>query len=572
MFNVIKFLKSKKTTDNICVSVLFFFTSLLLVLSICKSDINWNSNLFSYISNIESYAASLDFSAFKFFPSVIRDYTDNSYGFGVGIFDSSFSQLICAYIYRILTNFQFILDGKLYLVTMQIYYISVTFFSGLSMYLLTSCFYKSKIVGVLSSIIYMTFPYHFTNMFIQGALADSLFFVFIPLIFLGILYLIEGNHKKFILNFCIGYIGAMYSHLVMSVYFSILIVFFMLVNYKSWWNKKSITSIIIASITILVMTAPFWVPMLEHYFYGEYVVFGDGTMYDAEKFIDYGFHLKSYFTISNRTDNIQIFFYETVIILFITSIIMIKRIDKNKIMFVMYIVCFIMMIFAAVLIPWPKLPNILYSIQFPFRLNSFIALFVSFLSPAIILIFKDNNKQKIFIVVVLCLLSMNYLNSYDAFFKQQEISDSSELLPPYIELGNQKEYLTNKGLADFEVTINKTPQINVLDGSGSIIELEENFPDLKFQINNIDGDTLIEIPRFYYLGYKLRNIDNGNSYAVNEGENGLLNSVITESGVYELKYTGTTLALVTKFIRALYICGIILLVVYLKNKNKFVRR
>ena len=41
-------------------------------------------------------------------------------------------------------------------------------------------------VGILASILYMTFPYHLTDFLIRNALGEFLSFVFIPLVFLGI--------------------------------------------------------------------------------------------------------------------------------------------------------------------------------------------------------------------------------------------------------------------------------------------------------------------------------------------------------------------------------------------------
>ena len=71
---------------------------------------------------------------------------------------------------------------------------------------------------------------------------------------------------------------------------------------------------------------------------------------------------------------------------------------------------------------------------------------------------------------------------------------------------------------------------------------------LKFEINTND-EQVIEIPRLYYIGYKLIN-SNGEKVKFYENDKGFI-AFIGNNDTYTLKYTGTTLYKVTSYIRTI---------------------
>ena len=73
------------------------------------------------------------------------------------------------------------------------------FFSGISMYFLTKKITDDKNVGLLSGILYMTMPYHLTDMYIRGSIGEFLSFVFIPIVFLGLYNLFHQEKKDWVL-------------------------------------------------------------------------------------------------------------------------------------------------------------------------------------------------------------------------------------------------------------------------------------------------------------------------------------------------------------------------------------
>lgn len=120
----------------------------------------------------------------------------------------------------------------------------------------------------------MTAPYHLAQIFVRDSFSEMFIPIAIPLIILGLLYLKEKRYKLFFLYFVGGYTLAIYSHLAMTIYFTlILIVSFFTIYFKEMFTKKNILYLVSASVIILLLTASFWLPMLEIKLKGSYGVF-----------------------------------------------------------------------------------------------------------------------------------------------------------------------------------------------------------------------------------------------------------------------------------------------------------
>ena len=71
--------------------------------------------------------------------------------------------------------------------------------SGIAMYYFAKKITDDKNVGTLASILYMTMPYHLTDMYIRGSIGEFLSFIFIPVIFLGIYNLLHEEKRDWLL-------------------------------------------------------------------------------------------------------------------------------------------------------------------------------------------------------------------------------------------------------------------------------------------------------------------------------------------------------------------------------------
>lgn len=63
---------------------------------------------------------------------------------------------------------------------------------------------------------------------------------------------------------CGGYVIAIFSHIAMTIFLTIIILLtFFTVYFKQVFTKKNIAYLLIASALILLFTAAFWMPLLE---------------------------------------------------------------------------------------------------------------------------------------------------------------------------------------------------------------------------------------------------------------------------------------------------------------------
>lgn len=117
----------------------------------------------------------------------------NGFGYSWNLFYGSFSTKLILLCNLILNNF---------LNAYKLASFIGIFLSGITMYMFVSKFSKSKYVGAFSAVLYMTMPYHLSDMYIRNAFGEFLSYIFIPLVFLGLYNLL--NKEKGDIWLCIG--------------------------------------------------------------------------------------------------------------------------------------------------------------------------------------------------------------------------------------------------------------------------------------------------------------------------------------------------------------------------------
>ena len=61
-----------------------------------------------------------------------------------------------------------------------------------------------------------------------------------------------------------GYVLAIYSHIAMTIYFTLMIlVTFFIIYFKQIFTKRNILYLLLGSSLILLLTAAFWMPLME---------------------------------------------------------------------------------------------------------------------------------------------------------------------------------------------------------------------------------------------------------------------------------------------------------------------
>ena len=488
-------------------------------------------------------------------------YIGNDLGYGTRFFYPPIPHLTAAYITKILGVFH--IDNVA--VGMRITQGLTFFASGVTFYLLGEKILKSKKIAMLLSLFYMSAPYHLAEIFVRDAFSEMFIPVAIPLIVLGLLYLIEKRYRLFFICFVGGYTLAIYSHLAMTIYFTLMIlVTFFIVYFKQIFTKKNILYLVLASGLILLLTASFWMPMLEIKLKGNYAIFIPYYMTGKGGLKYSTISIKELFTFFREIDfhfiryNLQLF----VTVLFFISLFVIvkKKLWKEKVWIFLVAFTALSTIMVTDAFPWYYTPDILLTLQFPWRLVIYIA-FGAILISGIFLKQIENKKYfKIFscsLLILTVLATCIYIDHLEG--NQIDITNINNERC----MGNEREYLPEKVINNLEYFENRNKDIVIKSGTGEITKILDNVPDLIFEVNTSESMT-IELPRFYYMGYQLE--INGQKVELTESDNGFLQATIQESGTYTLTYEKTMVMKIANIISVVTAIVCIILLIWKKRK------
>ncbi len=531
--------------------IIFLFSVLSVYPTFFKKYHTGDDFWFHYAS-IKTYADYLPGSIFaKIFPDM-----SYNFGYGMGFFYPALPHIVGAIIYKIVSIF-----GKGIIVTSVILQLLTFFFIGLSMYVLGCKIFNDKKKGLIASLFYMTYNYVYVDVIFRGAINETFVFIFIPLIFLGIWYLLKENNKKmFYIFFTLGYIGLMYSHLVMAVWFTIFLIVFLLFFIKDVFKRENLMAFIIASIIILIFTSTFTIPMIEHKLFGSYVAFSeDRTMTMSNIwYMPIQGYIKPYiYATCTNGGFIYTQFNYIVIVFFIAALykLFINKIptERKKYMVALLIFGLVSLIFETIPYIWFHMPETLLSIQFIWRLSTFIGFTVCLFAAEGLDLYLELFKKKyikIALIIVICCLMI---------FVKQNINKTNSTIPAITSDFNyynitRESYPTNT-YSNLEYLQNRNHKVLVKKGEANIKVLSNNVPDMKFKVTNIKNNATLELPRLYYLGYKITD-SKGNEIKYTEDKYGFISIKVNKNDTYTVKYVGTNaykIAFITKGVMCILI-------------------
>ena len=591
------FMRNKKNLQWI---LLMFAVTLVLLFRLFHNTRLYGHDTLFHTSNIIALSKTISINNIQG-DQIISSFA-NSFGYGTWLFYPKLPHLLGAYIYLVCHN--------VYLSMNCVYFIT-TFLSGIVVFYLAYKIFKQDKVAFLSSIFYLTCSYHICEIYIRDAYAENFMFLVIPLVFLGLLELKENHNLKFYLFFISGYVIGMYSHLVSMVFCTIFVALFLIYYHKCFLNFKKIKKLLISAMIVTCLVLPFLTTILEHIMLRNYVVFTEyfsnrlSTVHNILPF-------KSYFNHDKNCNynNILVYFNYSMIVLFIlTTIVSFEKKNRQKYLEEKKLFLFSILILIAFINSkwlWEKIPDIFIMIQFPWRLMTVMCLVISLYTPMFLLYISQLKYVKIkkcfFIILVIVMIGEGLNNIYyygDHIYSTKELVESKnamgwqlEYLPVkmidqsnfhYGDYLDEREYKIIASTTDSFVNVPIIPDVKFgfryQNNIRNLIDLErnnnqfkiktssvqfqsftsilkDNFPALEFQVTNVNCVTYLEIPRVYYLGYQLLNED-GELIKLYETDHGLLGAEITESGIYTLKYVGSIITKISRFIR-LFTCVIVL--------------
>ena len=511
-----------------------FLFCLFILIPLMVTEPKFGHDISFHLENIELFAKYFSFDSIKQAFFILPD-TANHLGYGIGIFYPMLPHMVGAILYKVLSIFSIPSIYCVYLI-----YFFVLYGASIVVYKLAYKLHHNESIAFLSSCIFITMPYVLGNLFIRYAYNEVFLFLFFPCVVLGLISLMEDSRKEFFLYFTIGCIGMIWSHLVMTL-FAALFLFPLLILYFQKIFKKENRKVIFLSVSIILLfTLPNMILLLEHYLSGNYLVNLKDYMTSLELIQENLLSLKE-FVIPYKDYDWGVAHYIPIFIfiMFLYSIILyFKNRRKKTILYFNYFFCLFLVLGLMIskIFPYQVMPNILYMIQFPWRLFSFFILPLSMIAPLCCLYIKNEKIKKYGIGIILGLILVLQIPFYHKLLSRPYVlKDYYDSNVTETAMGHSYEYLPVNALKNW---IDRENEMKLLAGDGDVMIIKNKGIEFEFLLSNIQNEVTIELPKLYYYGYKIVDEEN-NTYDSRMSQDGYIEITLSKNGIYQLEYVGT---------------------------------
>ena len=544
--------------------ILFFITLIIYYPAKVNSGVFGHDSAF-HATNI--FAMDRNTSLFEL-PPRIRPIIANDFGYGTGIFYPQFFHFSVFLICKIVKALN--IPGVFLANCINIYLFLFTFVVAIVMRKLLYKYTSNSKISTIGSILYILYPYFIDDIYVRSAYGELIVFLSLPLIFLGLNYLFNENNKvKFYIFFILGFYLIFSSHVLSSLYTTIFTGIFILINIKKLFKNKNIIHLAVASIFAVLLSLNSLVPILEHSILGNYMAFESNYMSSISKVLSNVLSFDSLFIISVLIDAfIPMTLILLTVFLFLNYKKIIKKLDSNIIKghLLIVIVACILVTFPYI---WKILPEAFIKIQFPWRNCAYIGFSICVLATLGLLMIP----KKYFKIVTISTLIISFITFTYIIYLSGNIIDRNIWVSNIPGMGVEKEYLPKNTYLNMDYFDTRDKDVHIVRGNAKTKILEDDTPYLKFKIDT-KKETIVEIPRLYYLWYDINLLDKNNN-KINldfyENEVGFIEFKIPRSGVVTVEYKKTLLSSIADIISILSLLSLIIYL-YILNKNKLTNK
>lgn len=476
---------------------------------------------------------------------------DAYYGFGYanGIFYSNFF----FYINAILVAF-----GMPIMTSFKLLNVFINIGTVLSIYFVSKSISKDKKISLMITILYMFAMYRMVDVFVRSAIGETLAFMVIPIVFLGLYEIVYRDYKKWYI-FTIGFVLLLLSHIITTILMAAFVVIFLLFNYKALLeNKKRLLYLFISGGVGLLLGAFFILPLLQQYKAGYIQIFVQGTpIYLEDQIVSF-----KDFLIPTDLFNKHLGF-SIILLLPIRFFIKekdVKDVNQLKYADIFFILGIVSWICTTKIFPWANVSSFLGFMQFPWRLLMIATSFITFSYLIYFMILSNKSKKnKIvlrysYIVIILVSLLTIGLYSFQYGYKNyrylahnENSVGGGEYLPANINFDTLYTYESG-------YTINgNNLKITSYDKKGTSVTI-------KYENGNKEDSVIV--PLFNYIGYKAEGAK------LSSGENHLIKlTPNSEKGTIKVYYAGTRLAKVSFIVSGVTLIGLVGYIIIERKKN-----
>lgn len=476
----------------------------------------------------------------------------NNLGFGWNLFYPPISTFINV-IFALLTG---------NVVIAMKFFIFITFiFSGISMYKLVKTLTNNNLSALIASLFYMIAPYRMLNAYTRLAVGEMISFVFIPIIFRGVYYILNGKIEKSYL-YVLGTIGLLLSHNISTLLTFILGALYVLINIKALKDKKILKTLCISTAIIILSVLFFEVPLLEQKHSVDLEVFRYGKMYSKTSVMGHALSpLQLLYRNAQGADSSMYFCIGIHILLgLILTPFAYKSSNKNYkyFLFVGLVSC----LMSTLLFPWFVMPDILLMIQFPWRMLVVIVFCFSIIGGINIAYLIEKIKLKKYssitkimsftlLIVLSCLYSFSFINNLDVKIADNKLYEEPEIIDPINQVSRYSsflEYWPQKAIVAIDYIIDRDNKVKLLSGNADIQNETKENGILNFDITNVSENTVLELPYLFYKGYEVTYTPTGSNEKIKlnnlvESDKGLASIELdtSVSGHINIEYHATAL-------------------------------
>lgn len=563
-------LKNKRCVPYIIITVIGILVSLPLIgLQIRGTDDGWLHLI--RIIGIDNAVKN------ESFPFLIQPFFCNDWGYSMTAFYPSIVSYVPYFLSIFMGSF---ING------IKIFAAITVILSGITMYQFLMEITEKKKLALIGAIVYMILPYRLENIYNRFAIGEFTAFVFIPLVFLGLYNLLNGNGKKHY-YIAIGATGLMLSHTISTIYTAVFCLIYILFNLKLFFKKDVLIKCLINVIFILLISAIFWVPMLEFKQSAEYAIFEPDALKTSGKYVaNNTIELWQLLKDKNEENGVSFVIGIPFITMLLLGIFVFKKLDqKLKDLYITNIVlAVISIIMCTKFFPWIIMPDFLCTLQYPWRLLGF-ALF--FLTPicainVYFLIKEIKNKKTqdgiyMIVILILFIFTLKELSSYQIGYQTIDSSYEEQIVqnPKIHYFSVNRDYMPLKALKEQRGYLyTRTDETYVINGEAIISNEEKYGLKMKISLEKAKKGTKLELPYLFYPGYTVKLVEKSSTETVintSESENGFLQITIPhdiENAEIIVNYTGTTIEKTAYIGSGISVILFICYIIYFRKKDK----
>lgn len=351
---------------------------------------------------------------------------------------------------------------------------SSVFVSFFGMFVLSFHFWKNKLAGLLSAILYVYLPYRMVDLYVRGSIGESLAFAIYPLILLSFLLIVERKHKEIGISCAVILIFMLaLTHNIAAVYFGFIVVAYICALLIVKKYKE----------TLYVLVSVLWGGLLSIFFVAPALIEKEFIKLSKIPIADRGLYFVTVQKLivpswgyGTPTDSSP-FTYQLGISQIVGFFVSLFCFKKTKDFSRSLVVCFsvltiflILMMFPIFSIFW-KLP-LLSEINYPWTLLLPLGFLMSFLSGGILKIKYGKIIALLLALVAIVLVlpyarPQEYVNHEDTYYLTNEgtTTSSQELMPLWVK---------QEPKVRFENKIDTTAEITNLQYSSDLISFSSN--------------------------------------------------------------------------------------------------